>query len=277
MAILIDKKRKPKKPCLWLVASLFISAPVFAQTVSQDLTGLGMPAEQADYLAGILPAGSVLGNNTYLKGRNQANSADIDMIKITTSDDTQINSSASDLLIFQLSDDAQRLVNWVGASDTVLGMTYGDGGTTAAQTFTFAAATGDGDDDSQINIAGGGTATTSRGAYLSLAGAEAAAHATLGSADTAGADVILAAKDDILFTTEAGATVWTADVSGTFIGAGTSTIGWTVVDGTDNTACSAQCTAPAVFGFDLAAGATAPVIVSPGTATADICLCAGAS
>ena len=54
-------------------------------------------------------------------------------------------------------------------------------------------------------------------------------------------------------------------------------LGWAVVDGTDNTACTAQCTSAAVFGFDLAAGASAPVLVGPAGATADICLCAGSS
>jgi len=57
----------------------------------------------------------------------------------------------------------------------------------------------------------------------------------------------------------------------------TGTLGWAVVDGTDNTACSSQCTNAAVFGLNLAAGATAPVMVGPSDATADICLCAGAS
>lgn len=57
----------------------------------------------------------------------------------------------------------------------------------------------------------------------------------------------------------------------------TTDLGWAVVDGTDNTACNTQCSSAAVFGLNLAAGATAPVIVGPADATADICLCAGAS
>lgn len=86
-----------------------------------------------------------------------------------------------------------------------------------------------------------------------------------------------AASANTLGISTSGALKWSVDSTGQFIGAGTATIGWAVVDGTDNTACSSQCTAPAVFGFNLAGGATAPVIVSPGDATADICLCAGAS
>jgi hypothetical protein len=65
--------------------------------------------------------------------------------------------------------------------------------------------------------------------------------------------------------------------AGTVRSSATSDLGWAVVDGTDNTACNSQCTSAAVFGFNLAAGATAPVIVGPSDATADICLCAGAS
>ena len=65
--------------------------------------------------------------------------------------------------------------------------------------------------------------------------------------------------------------------SGEITSTDTSDLGWAVVDGTDNTACTSQCTNAAVFGLDLAAGATAPVMVGPSSAAADICLCAGAS
>lgn len=64
---------------------------------------------------------------------------------------------------------------------------------------------------------------------------------------------------------------------GTMIGTGTADLGWAIVDGTDNVACTTSCVTPAVFGLNLAAGASAPVIVGPADATADICLCAGAT
>ena len=67
----------------------------------------------------------------------------------------------------------------------------------------------------------------------------------------------------------------TLDVNGQIYSTATTNIGWEVVDGTDNTTCESQCTHGAVFGFNLAAGATAPVIVGPTSALADICLCAG--
>lgn len=70
----------------------------------------------------------------------------------------------------------------------------------------------------------------------------------------------------------------TIGAAGQITSSGTGTIGWTVVDGADNTACDTGiCTSAAVFGIDLAGGATAPVIVSAGSAASDVCLCAGAS
>lgn len=73
---------------LLLLIVLFSVSTAHAQTVENDLVGLGMPPEQASYLASILPAGSVVGNNTFIKGRNQANSADINILKVDATDDT---------------------------------------------------------------------------------------------------------------------------------------------------------------------------------------------
>lgn len=72
-------------------------------------------------------------------------------------------------------------------------------------------------------------------------------------------------------------TASTSTFAGTITSTATGSLGWAVVDGADDTACTSQCTGAAVFGFNLAAGATAPVLVGPSDATADICLCAGAS
>lgn len=56
-----------------------------------------------------------------------------------------------------------------------------------------------------------------------------------------------------------------------------NSLGWTYVTGA-NTACTTTCgLAQAVFGVDLAGGATAPVLVGPTAATADACICAGAA
>ncbi len=69
----------------------------------------------------------------------------------------------------------------------------------------------------------------------------------------------------------------TATFTGPIVSTRSTDLGWAVVDGADNTACTSQCTSAAIFGFNLAAGATAPVIVGATDATADICLCAGGS
>lgn len=88
-----------------LVFSILLGVCVFpfsayAQTVTNDLIGLGMKPELAEYIAGILPGGSVLDNNTYLKGRNQADSADIDILKVDATDDTVLNADTGDTIKF---------------------------------------------------------------------------------------------------------------------------------------------------------------------------------
>jgi len=62
--------------------------------------------------------------------------------------------------------------------------------------------------------------------------------------------------------------------SGTLIGTGTATLGWVIVAGA-NTACTTTCVTPCVFGVNNAA--TEADIVGCADATADECLCAGAS
>lgn len=69
-------------------------------------------------------------------------------------------------------------------------------------------------------------------------------------------------------------TKWTIADAGTFIGAGTGTIGWTVLTGTNMT-CTSSCVTPCVMGQDLDT-ANGPW-VGCGSATSERCLCAGAS
>lgn len=64
--------------------------------------------------------------------------------------------------------------------------------------------------------------------------------------------------------------------AGEITSTGTGSLGWSYVTGA-NTACTTTCTSAAVFGVDLAAGASSPVIVAANSATADACVCAGAS
>lgn len=57
----------------------------------------------------------------------------------------------------------------------------------------------------------------------------------------------------------------------------TGNIGWTPVDGTDNTTGDAQCTSACVFGVQNATGSAVTGIVSCTDATADTAVCAGSS
>lgn len=95
---------------------------------------------------------------------------------------------------------------------------------------------------------------------------------------TGGSDLRLGTSDetapgkvDILVD---GAAAWSFTTGTGFVGTGTGDIGWTVNAGA-NTACSSTCTTPCVFGVNTAS-ATAD-IVDCADATADECLCAGAS
>ena len=187
------KKKGPKKPYCFLTAllALFISVRAEAQTVESDLVGLGMSPELAEYLAGIIPAGAALDNNVYLKGNNQAGSADINLIKVNATDDTVINSSASDDLILQLEDDANRLITFDASTDAALSMRFGDGGTTATQDLIISSNTSDADDDSTLTLTGAGGVSTARGSYINLYGNEVATnggniHAVLSTTGTAG-------------------------------------------------------------------------------------------
>lgn len=78
-----------------------------------------------------------------------------------------------------------------------------------------------------------------------------------------------ASDGDILTAAAAGITTNTAITSSG------NDLGWTIVDQTDNQACTTGCTSACVAGQDLA-GANKP-LVSCADTTADICLCAGAS
>ncbi len=93
------------KTLLKLLAGLLIALNagyVFAQSVEDDLVGLGMKPEIANYLSGILPGGAVLDNNTFLKGRNAADSADISILKVDGSDETYLNADSGDSIVLSV-------------------------------------------------------------------------------------------------------------------------------------------------------------------------------
>ena len=65
--------------------------------------------------------------------------------------------------------------------------------------------------------------------------------------------------------------------SGTILSTATGSLGWVVVDQTDNQACTTGCTNACVVGIENATGTAVTNLVSCDNATADLCLCAGSS
>ena len=83
----------------------------------------------------------------------------------------------------------------------------------------------------------------------------------------------LQSKDKVFFQTLASATGVTIDpANGNITSQGTSDIGWTLVSAA-NQACNTTCTSACVMGQET----TSKAFLACTDATADICLCAGAS
>lgn len=168
---------------LSLLIVLITAQIAVADTCSKNLMPL-FTGPQAAEICASFSAGTIgtLANGTYAVARNAANSANINVWRVNSSDDTVINSSAADDLILQLEDDAQRLISFDASSDTSLRMFWGDGGTTASQDLYILAGTANGDDDSTLTIGGGGGtgADSARGAYIQTKGLD------VGGADAGG-------------------------------------------------------------------------------------------
>ena len=86
------------KKVLSFLSALVIGTSAHAQTVENDLVGLGMKPEVAEYLAGIIPAGAALDNNVFLKSDNAAGSSTINILKVDGSDDTILNADTGDVV-----------------------------------------------------------------------------------------------------------------------------------------------------------------------------------
>lgn len=177
---------------------------------------------------------------------------------------TSITLGSAGSTIIDPANDPQRLITFASSSDTALTVKYGDSGTTATQGLTISASTADADDDSTSTICGGGAAGSSRGACAIAYGNETADQGTLDlQAGNAGGAIKL---------TVAGGTKFTVNATGELIGAGTATIGWALVSAA-NQACSTTCVTPCVMGQET----TSKAFLACSDATADICLCAGAT
>ena len=66
-------------------------------------------------------------------------------------------------------------------------------------------------------------------------------------------------------------------IIGAFTSSNTGSLGWSIVDQTDNQACTTGCTSACVFGIDNATGTAVTNLVSCAATTSDLCACAGAS
>lgn len=105
-----------KKIFLSLISILILSSSVKADTkdvIASSLIGLGMNSHLASYLSDEITGDAVLQSNVYLKARNAAGTANIDMLKVDGSDDTVLNADSGDLVVFAIA----------GASETILNTT----------------------------------------------------------------------------------------------------------------------------------------------------------
>jgi hypothetical protein len=109
---------KRKRGLISALAAFFllISVHAEAQTVKQDLVGLGMHSELAAYIASILPGGSVLGNNTFLKARNQAGNGDLSLLKANASDHTVLNAASGKTIILSVANTPIANMGAIGVS-----------------------------------------------------------------------------------------------------------------------------------------------------------------
>ena len=84
--------------------------------------------------------------------------------------------------------------------------------------------------------------------------------------------------DDFQVLNSSGTNILLVDVSAqTITSAVTSSIGWTAVDGADNTAGNDQCASACIFGVQNATGVAVTGIVSCSDSSADTAVCAGSS
>ena len=268
-----------------ILALILVPALLQAQVSGSELVGLGMESSLASKVASI-------GNGSRV--RASAGTVALPSYSFSTDIDTGLFSVGANSLGVAVGGAGELTVtNTAIAPYSNGGLDLGGASVTFSDAYLsnniilssssaeIKSNTSDAADNKVTNVCGGGDDSNTRGSFLTLSGNESgpAGNALLSAGNATGAYVQIAAPNATGFNRfdVAGAEVWRMNASGGLVGAGTGSAGWAVVDGTDNTACTSQCTAPAVFGFNLSAGATAPVIVSASDATADICLCAGAS
>lgn len=209
---------------IFLLVAILVSFKAYAAPTAQQLMGAGMPSQQAVLVADVYTNGAEVANNASIKASNALGSAAINMLKVDASDNTVLNSSAADQLVFQLDDDVNRIISSSAASDTALITTFGD--TTDAQTWTISSASLDTDDNDILVLAGGGAFASdgSRGASITINGEDVASIGgdivyTAGASDIhsffAGSTQTMLVSGTGLVTAAAGFTATTADIIST--------------------------------------------------------------
>lgn len=234
----------------------------------------------------LFPSNLKIANNTYIQARNAAGSADIDLIKVDANDDTIINSDASDPIKLQIASDANRLFTFDASSDTAHTITFGDAGVTATQNLTIRPSTADGDDDAYVCLASGSACSRNGGAYIIANGNELASvggdlelSTGAGAGDVmyfyqaANAEMTIAASDTTIPTNNLVVTAGNVSTGGTVTSSRATDLGWSAVNAA-NQACNTTCTSACVFGMNTGALGD---FVGCADATADTCICAGAS
>lgn len=193
--------------------------------------------------------------------------------EVSGGSDITYNAGTSDTHIFQTAGVQTALLSAAGLLTLTDGLTVGGNITSTVTTGTQIAGTGTA---GFWQIAGGASASDSSGAFAQLYGNT---HASTGvvnisAGNAAGGNVNILAPHsaaDIIFG-PGGTTKWTMGDTGTLIGAGTATIGWTVIASGAGVACTDACTTPCVAGQNATFGLEACSVAVTGW-----CICAGAS
>ena len=257
-----------------LVLSVCITTSAYADTCATGLMPL-FTGPQAKEICATFSAGTigVLANDTYAVGRNAADSGNINVWKVDSSDETIINSDSGDSIHLQIGGDANRLYNFLGSSDTALQMTWGDGGTTATQVFSILASTSDADDDSTFCFGAGGGCGSTRGGYITGDGNEVASTGgriqIIGGAISTG-DVAMGtghASAVIKFVDLGGNKMWSITDGGLFSNHG-GEAGDMNLSATGTTLAVQEATAGSACSGTLTLTAATPVVVSTTCATA---------
>lgn len=297
-----------------IVGALLLSGTsAYAQetraAATSSLMGLGMPAQLATQVAGLSTGLGVLSNNTFLKARNGAGTANIDILKLDTSNNLQFDvTSGAD---YRFSQNGTTTTSFKANGAVFMGFTNPAADLTTAfgTTLGFVIQKNNNTSDAIVNVANAANSTGAHfygaktrsatdndadtivlnndevlaltgygadgAAYRSVAKLEFGVDGTPGAGDMPGRMVFYTTADGASTLTEAlrinssQNAIFKAAVTSSSTGA----LGWAPVAGV-NTACNTTCTSACVFGIDTAAPQTWLACTD---ATADMCLCAGAS